>query len=309
MQKFRQLIPSVNSLLVFSSAAQYLSFTLAAKELGLTQPAVSHSIKQLERHLGVDLFIREHRALVLTLAGEKFYKDVVFGLGHIQQSAQAISQQSGGGNRVTLSVTTAFASHWLLPRVAQFKLQYPQIDLRFQTTTHDVDLNKAGVDLGVRHGKGEWSEYQSWHFFPEDILPVCAPGLMSGKAIKRATELLDYPLIHLDEPHRTEFSWQQWFSAAATSFSQPEDELVLNDYAIVLQAAIEGQGIALGWRYIVQRLLDNGLLVKAMEKSVETDSSFYLISPLNYPLSDHASVVRDWLLSEAKISRRGLESF
>lgn len=290
---------SMSGLKVFSSAAQHLSFTLAAQELGLSQPAVSHAVKQLEKHVGTPLFSRYHRSLVLTTAGEKFYSDITIGLSHIEQSVQSLRLMAASNERVTLSISTAFATHWLLPRVAGFKAKHPHIDLRFQTTAYDIDLNQAGIGLGVRYGTGSWPNYHSWRIFNEEVLAVCSPDYLEGELVSDPMTLQQHALIHLDEPHRTRMDWSRWFSHLGIEAGAMNLALNLNDYAIVLQAAIEGQGIALGWRYIIERLLANGQLVPACKKSVRTEKGFYLVSPANIPLTDYTKTVRDWMLTEA----------
>lgn len=289
----------MSGLKVFSSAARHLSFTLAAQELGLSQPAVSHAVKQLEKQVGTPLFARQHRSLVLTAAGEKFYSDVTIGLSHIEQSVQSLQLMAANDERVTLSISTAFATHWLLPRVASFKATHPHIDLRFQTTAYDIDLNQAGIGLGVRYGDGRWPNYHSWRIFDEEVLAVCSPDYLAGKTLRDPVALQRHALIHLDEPHRTRMDWRRWFSHLGIEAHAMNLALNLNDYAIVLQAAIEGQGIALGWRYIVDRLLANGQLVPASKHSVRSEKGFYLVSPANIPLTSYTETVRDWMLTEA----------
>ena len=293
-----QNLPSMKNLQVFSSAAETLSFTATAVQLGMTQPAVSQSIKQLEKHLGLILFIREHRVLRLSPAGEKFKQDVGVGLSHIEQSINTMQATEASDQRVTLSISTAFATHWLLPRVARFKAEHPDIDLRFQTTSHDIDLGSAGIAMAVRHGNGDFPGYRSWRMFDEEVVPICSPAYLQGRQIEYPEELLSYPLIHLDEPHRTRLNWSAWFRHLGMEFKLPDSGLQLNDYAIVLQTAIEGQGIALGWRYIVKRLFDNGQLVQACPQSVDTGKGFYLVAPLGVPMTARGCVVRDWLLRQ-----------
>ncbi|MFK7732148.1 MAG: LysR substrate-binding domain-containing protein [Pseudomonadales bacterium] len=290
---------SMSGLKVFSCAAQRLSFTAAAEELGLSQPAVSHAVKQLEKHLGTPLFSRHHRGLQLTPAGEKFYADITIGLSHIEQSVQSLQLMAADDERVTLSISTAFATHWLLPRVAGFKVKYPHIDLRFQTTAYDIDLNQAGIGLGVRYGSGSWPSYHSWRLFDEEVLAVCSPDYLVGNAIVDPASLQQHALIHLDEPHRTRMDWHRWFAHLGIEAQAMNLALNLNDYAIVLQAAIEGQGIALGWHYIVERLVANGQLVPACQQTVCTEKGFYLVSPANIPLTPYTKTVRDWMLAEA----------
>lgn len=284
-------------LVLFQHAARSLSFTATAKAMNLTQPAVSHAVRRLEQLLGTDLFVRDHRRLKLTAAGEKFVLEVDLGLAHIVRSIESVREGRHDDKRVTLSISTAFATHWLLPRVASFKESHPDIDLRFHTTGHDIDLMAAGVTLAVRWGDGSFPGYRSWHFCDEEVVAVCSPGYLQGRVLDCPDSLLDHPLIHLDEPHRTPLNWSQWLRLAGVEHFSPDPDIALNDYATVLQMAIEGQGIALGWRYIVDRLLQNGQLAVACATEVNTGAGFYLVSPAGMPMDERTLEVKDWMLT------------
>ncbi len=293
-------LPSLSALRAFLCAAEHLNFTAAAEQLARSQPAVSHAVKLLEGQLGVALFERQQRKLILTAAGEKFAQDVHLGLDHIERSVQALRNHVANDRRVTLSTSTAFATHWLLPRVAQFKALHSEVDLRFQTTAYDIDLYKAGIALAIRHGRGDWPDMRSWRMFDEKVLAVCSPAYLNGRVLEDPSELQQHTLIHLDEPHRTRMDWHKWFSHLGLTVHLSPRDLQLNDYTTVLQTAIEGQGIALGWHYIVERLLANGQLVPACQQTVVTDYGFYLIAPANLPLTAQAETVRDWMLAHGQ---------
>ena len=151
---------TLRQLQVFEAAARRLSFSRAAEELHLTQAAISYSIKRLETALGIPLFRRANRAVALTEAGERFFHDVSIGLAHIRRSADEIRRDRALG-RVTLSVSTAFASYWMVPRLSSFHAALPHIDLRLQTTDKDIDLASEALTLGVRRGTGDWPQYES----------------------------------------------------------------------------------------------------------------------------------------------------
>lgn len=298
MPKLRQLIPSAGALYVFEEAAKRRSFTAAAEELGVTQAAVSYAVKQLEAALGVSLFLRHHRSVELTEVGERFYHDVAIGLAHIRRSAESISENAAS-NQVTLSSSTAFASHWLLPRLTGFHKGHPDIDLRIQTSEKDVDLLAEGISLGIRRGPERWPAYRAALLAPEEILAVASPEFLRGTApINSLADLAQAKLIHLEEPVRPRPTWKDWFASFEIAFQDRGEGLRLNDYALVLQAALEGEGIAMGWRHVTERLLRSGLLKPVVTESFRSDKGFYLLWARRRPLSAEAGQVRDWLLGQ-----------
>ncbi|HXH02478.1 MAG TPA: LysR substrate-binding domain-containing protein [Candidatus Competibacteraceae bacterium] len=295
----KRLIAVASNLFVFEAAARLQSFRQAAVELAMTQAAVSYNIKQLEEALGVALFLREHRRVTLTEAGRRFHQDVVLGLSHIRRSAEAI-QLLRDPTHVTLSISTAHASVWILPRLAAFRARHPEIDLRLQTTDKDINLAAEGIALGVRRGRGDWEEYHCTLIAPERIYPVCSPTLARQLPVPATPQdLLKVRLIHLEEPYRPRLGWRDWYAAQGLSFADHGDGLRLNDYALVIQAALEGQGVALGWDHLVHSLVEKGQLVRLTEHSLQTDYGFYVVWPREQPLSRDAAVVRDWLAGAA----------
>lgn len=302
MQSLRSLVQSPSGLFAFEAAARHLSFTKAGEELNISQAAVSYSIKQLEESLGVQLFVRLHRHLELTEVGTRIYNDVSLGLNYVCRSFEAIQRQRSA-RHVTLSISTAYASHWLVRRLHRFREKNPEIDLRLQTTDKDVDLNVEGISLGIRRGDGSWNEYDSELFAPERITPVCSPGFLRTNRIRGLKGLMEAPLIHLAEPYRPRPTWSDWFKAQGLTFSASSG-LTLNDYSLVLQAAIEGEGVALGWSHLTYDPLERGVLVCPVEATLVTGLGFYVVWPRKFPLSEHATIVRNWLVKGSTPLRR-----
>ncbi len=300
MRKLQLRVHSPAALFAFEAAARHLSFTNAARELNVSQPAVSQAIKRVERALGSKLFQRRHRAIALTEAGERFYSDVSFGLMHILRSAERIAME-GGASHVTLSVSTAFANYWMVPRLAAFKANNSEVDIRLQTTDRDIDLAAESVSLAIRRGGGRWEGYDCFRLAGEEIFPVCSPAFLkaAGK-IESAARVIDRELIHLEEPYRPRPTWADWFRAQGVGYRDGGEGLRLNDYALVIQAAIAGEGIALGWRHIVAGLIEQRLLVKAFDASYAEGEDFYVLWSNAQPLSPQAQRVLDWLRSQAE---------
>ncbi|MCC0011963.1 MAG: LysR family transcriptional regulator [Rhodobiaceae bacterium] len=304
MQNLRRLIPSLSSLVVFEAAGRLGSFTIAGKELGMSQAAVSYAIKQLEDVLGVSLFARQHRRVELTSTGERFHRDVSMGLSYITQSAETLARAKRD-RHVTLSVSTAFATYWMLPRLAAFREAHPDIDLRLQTTDRDVDLATERITLGVRRGFGDWQAYDCALIADERISAIASPAYLEQRGTPRSpTELRAHRLIHLEEPYRPTPDWRQWFASCDPApFTDNGQGLRLNDYALVLQAVLEGQGVALGWDYLTERYMAGGLVERAVDHVFATDAGFYVVWPRGAVLHEDAEAVRDWMIAQGAVAK------
>jgi len=296
MRKLRKLIHSPHHLFVFEAAARHGSFTRAAAELNVSQPAVSLAIRQLETAMGVTLFARVHRGVELTDAGRRFHLDVESGLGQILNSVELLSRRTAQAH-VTLSASTAFANYWMVPRLAELRQAHADIDLRLQTTDRDLDLAQEGISLGIRRGTGGWPGYGSARVADERIFAVASPAYLKRiPAPRQLADLAVLPLIHLEEPIRPRPRWTDWFAGMGHGYRDDGGGLRLNDYALVLQAAMAGEGIAFGWAHIVEKLVGQGLLTTAWPTPWVTGQEFHVIWSERTPLSPHAVTVRDWIL-------------
>jgi DNA-binding transcriptional LysR family regulator len=306
MLNYRKYIHSSAAIFAFEAAARHQSFTKAAQELHVSQPAVSQAVRQIEVALGVELFHRRHRAIVLTDAGERFYNDVSFGLKRILRSAERLVAEGVEGH-VTLSVSTAFAHYWMVPRLAEFRANNPDIEIRLQTTDRDIEIPDNSSSLGVRRGLGKWDGYHSHLLAREEIFPICSPSFLAhAQPPGSLEELAKAKLIHLDEPFRPRPTWQSWFRFHGFDYRDPGDGLRLNDYALVVQAAMAGEGIALGWRHIVELLIEQGFLVKASDMSYTEENHFFVIWPKSSALTPQSERLLEWLKlhgDEGKFSR------
>jgi DNA-binding transcriptional LysR family regulator len=235
----------------------------------------------------------------LSEAGERFFADVSIGLTHIRRSAQDLRAVATGGH-VTLSCSTAFAAFWMVPRMAQLRTDLPHIDLRIQTADRDLDLLGEGIPMAVRAGNpSEWPQYQAQPLAAEEIYPVCGASYLAGR--ERAAmpvDLLDHQLIHLEEPYRSAATWRDWFASAGIEGRRVPKGLQINDYVLVLQSVIAGQGVALGWRHLVEGLVQKGVLVRLTDHVLTTGMDFHVIWPRDAALSRAAQEVRDWLLTQ-----------
>ena len=301
MQRHSHLIQNSRLLIVFEAAARLQSFTRAAEELNMQQPSVSGSIRQLEDNLSLRLFKRSHRKIELTRAGQRLFADIAQPLGSLEDSLQSIKQQ-GALDYVTLSTSTAFSYYWLMPRVPDLRVQHPDIDLRMLNSDRDPELAQDDISLGIRIGKGDWPAYESVKLADEIIYPVASPAFLeSVGALEGVEDLSTRRLIHLEEPIRARPTWSQWFSHHGQDAITLPRGLRLNDYALVLQAAVSGEGYAFGWDHIVQTMIQRRLLVGLTDWAWKTGNSVYLVWPNDRPLAPKAEQVRDWIIASTLV--------
>lgn len=297
MRELLKSIESLNHLSAFEASARLGSFTNAAKELGVTQPAISQSVRKLENAIGTKLFHRRHRIITLTDAGEMLKNDVSQGFERILTTVKYLQNQRKGSH-VTLSVSTAFANYWVVPRLQNFHELHPHIDLRVQTTDKDLDLAQEGISLGVWCGNGGWNGYTSTLIAKESLMAVASPSwIAKNPAITDLDALKAAQLINLEEPYRDRPTWTDFFRNFGIKYQDIGQGLRLNDYALVLQAVMAGEGISLGWEHVTRRLINAGLLAQINSWTWNSGKGFYLVWSDSTDLSDDAKSVRDWIIS------------
>ncbi len=303
MQSLRSRLPPLNALVTFEAAARHLSFTRAGQELGVSREAVSRQIRNLEDHLGVALFRRRHRALDLTPAGLELEAVVRQSLDNIAQSASALQRQRRP-SRLTVTATIAIATFWLTPRRPRFRAAHPGAEIRVVVSDAPIDMAAEGIDVGLKYGDGKWRGLKTRHLFDVESFPVCAPGyLEAGPKIAAPGDLVAHTLLNLDgTPHVVE-DWRWWLGGAAVVPTDTLHILGFDSYANVIQAACDGQGVALGFSGIVDGLLARGDLVRPIADSRDRGQAVYLVAPAGTELSPLARKFFDWVLAEAQIGR------
>ena len=295
-------LPGLGALKTFEAAARLLSFSRAAEELGVTPAAISYRVRDLEDQLGVQLFQRTSRVVELTEPGRQLLVGVSEALDGI---ARTVSRLRTADLRARLTVTTSpsFASKWLVPRLHRFLERYPDADVRIDVSDRLVDLTHEEVDIGVRFGKGQYPGLRVDRLFDEIIFPVCSPKLLSGRRpLKQPRDLRHYTLIHV-EPQAAWASWpdwRMWLLAAGLRDLDPHRGLHFTHTALALQAAIDGQGVALAESTLVADDLASGRLVRPFEMSIKGPAEFgyYALTTPN----ESRPLVRaflDWIVAEA----------
>ena len=290
----RQL-PPLNALRAFEAAARSESFTRAAEELFVTQGAVSHQVKLLEATLGIKLFNRERQRLVITDAGREYLTVVRDALDRIAAGTERVLQRQNSGV-LTVSTSPDFAAKWLVNRLGRFAESHPGIDLRVSATMHHIDFVREEVDVAVRHGDGNWAGLDAVRLCTEALFPVCSPKLMSGRnRIAKPSDLLKSPLLHLDDSK----AWSQWFDAAGVAAPELPHGLTLNRASMLIDAAVDGQGVALARTALAATDLLSGRLVKPFDIALRLTKGYWIICPKATAALPKIVTFRDWLLAEA----------
>ena len=290
-------LPSLNALKVFEAAGRHLSFTKAAAELYVTQAAVSHQIKQLEDQLGVTLFRRLNRALLLTEAGQTYLTEIREALDAIRRATARLQERDASGV-LTVSSLPSFAARWLVPRLGLFRQARPDIEVRVAPSDQLTDFARENVDVGIRYGRGRYPGLVTHWIMTEDIFPVCSPQLLKGKkALRRPQDLRHHHLLHDD----LNVDWRTWLLAAGVKGVDPDHGTFFTDSSMLVQAAVAGQGVALARGALAADDLAAGRLVRPFELRLPSGFAYYLV----YPEADaeRAKVVafRDWLLAECGV--------
>jgi LysR family glycine cleavage system transcriptional activator len=299
----RQRLPPLNALKVFEAAARHESFTRAAEELAVTQGAVSHQVKALEAELGIKLFNRERQRLVITEAGREYLTVVRDALDRIALGTERLLQRQNTGV-LTVSTSPDFAAKWLVHRLGHFAEAHPEIDLRVSATLHHVDFAREEVDLAVRHGDGNWPGLETVRLSSEQLFAVCSPKLLTGRRrLSKPSDILKYPLIHMD----SRADWGKWLQAAGLEDAAVIHGPVLNRASMVIDAAINGQGIALARTTLSAWDIINGRLVRPFAETLRLSKTYWIICPKATAALPKIVTFRDWLLAEAAHDARQLQ--
>jgi len=289
-------LPSLNALRAFESAARHLSFTRAADELHVTQAAVSHQVKALEEQIGILLFLRRNRQLILTDAGQTLLPDLIAAFDAMDRALARVKRRDQAGI-LTIATMDSLAAAWLMPRLGRFREENPDIDIRLATSDLPADYDRDGIDIGIRYGMGTWPGLRAEELMGDQIFPVCAPELLSrGAGLKTPSDLRHFPLIHDDMPE----DWKMWLNAAGLKDIDPTRGTGFTHSNLVIQAAINGEGVALGRGLLVADSIDAGKLVAPFDLALTAQYRYYVAATETNYDRPKVRVFRDWLMREAQ---------
>lgn len=293
-------LPPLDRLETFEAAARTLSFTRAAAELSLTQSAVSRAIASLEQRLGFALFERRHRALLLTERGRTLFRATADMLERLNDT---VARLRGRGAARALTVTTplSFASLWLIPRLARFTRAHPEVDVRIAANNEIIDLERSGIEVAIRYATSERAPGGA-KLFGEEVFPVCSPALVRDRArpITRPEDLARHVLLHIDDAGQAPWLvWEPWFEAAGIRDLKPAGALHFSHYDQLIQAAINGQGVALGRVPLLREQLRSGALVAPFKRGIASPRSYYVMRSARSANSSEVDAFIAWLHAEA----------
>ncbi|MGH8316698.1 MAG: transcriptional regulator GcvA [Steroidobacteraceae bacterium] len=294
-------LPPLNSLRAFEVVARHETFRAAAEELHVTAAAVIQQVKALEGYLGRKLLRRHSRGYSLT-------PEAAAGLEQLRNGfellAAAVEAMAHSGHRVlTVSAVPSLSAEWLVPRLYRFREQHPEIDVLLHPSEELVDLQRSRVDLGIRYGSGSYPGLVSERLFYDEIFPIYSPRLLKGRRqLKEPSDLRGQPLIHTEWTPETGHwpGWSDWLRAAGVTGIDASRGLRFSDGALVIQAAVSGQGVALGSKALALEHLAAGRLIRPFELSLVTDFAYYVVCESSRVDEPDLTAFRRWIVSEAQ---------
>jgi LysR family glycine cleavage system transcriptional activator len=293
-------LPPLSSLRAFEVVARHETFRAAAAELHVTSAAVIQQVRALESFVGRKLLRRHSRGYSLTpdaAAGLEALRD-----GFAQLSAAVDAMASGGHRVLTVSAVPSLSAEWLVPRLPRFRAQHPDIDVLLHPSVELVDLEHSRVDLGIRYGSGSYPGLTSERLFDDEIFPVYSPRMLKGRRpLKSPGDLRAYPLIHTEwTPEAGHWpGWSDWLRAAGVTGIDAGKGPRFSDGALVIQAAVNGQGVALGSKALALDHLAAGRLIRPFELSLVTDFAYYIVCAKRRAEEPDLAAFRRWIISEA----------
>ncbi|WP_119461947.1 transcriptional regulator GcvA [Rhodospirillaceae bacterium SYSU D60014] len=293
-------LPSLNALRAFEAVSRHGSIRAAADELHVTPAAVSQQVKALEEGLGVKLLRRAEGGLRLTEAGASGLEDLRAGFDRLSQAARKM--RASNARLLTVSVDPSLAATWLIARLDRFKQRHPEIDVFLDASSAHVDLTREEIDMAIRYGAGDFPGLHAVRLFEDEVFPVCSPALLEGEhPLREPADLRWHRLLHLEwTPAKGEWpDWRSWLSAAGVESVDVTRGPRFTQHSMVLQAAVQGQGVALGSRALVADDLAAGRLVWPFDLCVPTSFAYYIVCLEAAAEDPRIAAFRDWLLAEA----------
>ena len=292
-------LPPLNALRAFEAAARHLSFTKAAEELFVTQAAISHQVKALEAALDLQLFRRLNRRLMLTDAGQLYLPALTEAFDAIDTATARLRADENAG-RLVVSVANSLAAKWLLPRLPRFRERHPEIEVEISAADRLVDFGRDNVDMAIRYGLGRYPGLRVDPLMKDTNFPVCSPGLLAGPVpLREPGDLRRHSLLHDDVSTFDAPDWSKWLAAVGVTGVRADRGQRYSHSSLVIQAAIDGQGVALGRSTLVALDLEAGRLVQPFGPALPSVYACYVVSPPATAERPKIKAFREWLLDEA----------
>lgn len=294
MNSYRR--PSLKAVSTFEAAARHESFKGAAEELFLTPSAISHQVRQLEEHLGVNLFHRLSGGLAITDAGAAYLKMLSPAFAGIDDATRQVMELDYS-DQLAIRTAPGFAKRWLLDRLPDFLQSYPDIDVKIIATSEVLDFKKKNIDIGIYYGQSIWLGHVVRPLLSERVLPMCSPEFKKqASALQRPADLLNFTLIHTE---RNLVTWKMWFADRGITALQDLRGVCLDPSELAIDAAVRDIGIVLESDMLAAQELENGSLVPAIENSESEIVSYYLVYPEEYEGLPKIAAFSDWIIKLA----------
>ena len=295
--KHRKPLPPLDHILAFEAAASLGGFARAARQMHLSETAISRKVRLLEQHFGLPLFTRGHRSVELTTHGRAFLARVTPAIAMLRAAADA-AFETGQKRPVVLAATNSVAGLWLTPRLPGFRAAKRHLGIMVVASDNDDECLADTVDLAILRGDGTWTGFDSVRLFGETVFPVCSPGFLAqNPGVAEVANLAAAPLIEVASNHVEWMNWRAWLDRVGARPPRLERPMLFNSYPLSIQAAADGAGVALGWAHLVDHLLESGRLVRPLGPlEVSTPAGYYLLTPQGRPGFAARDEVRAWLL-------------
>ncbi|MCP5075976.1 MAG: LysR family transcriptional regulator [Rhodobacteraceae bacterium] len=301
----RNVLPPLDYLLAFESAAMCQSFAGASRELNISETAISRKVKLLELHYDVALFLRRHRSIRLTPQGQILLDSVRPAMQMLRHASREMLSDHQK-NTVTLAATNSVTSLWLMPKLRKFRRQNKHLKIMLVASDNDQECLADNVDISILRGDGNWPGYRSRLLFGETIFPVCSPDyLAANPEISNLENMTSHGLIDVTNIHTEWMNWKTWLAQYDYDFGDLNQAVFFNTYPLAIEAAVDGLGVALGWGHLVDHLVKSGKLVRPLEAAeIRTNHGYYLLHPEKRQTFPECSVVENWLTQESANRKR-----
>ncbi len=305
----RRRLPPLNALRAFETAARHMNFTRAAEELSVTPGAVSQQIQNLEDYVGASLFKRTAKGLLLTDAAQTALPALREAFDRLQEASELLTA-SVDGRRVTVSAAPSFAAKWLVPRLGRFESAHPEVDVWLSAGMELVDFNAGEVDLAIRYGSGHYAGLEVSRLMSETVIPVASPALLAERPLERLEDLGQHTLLHDGSPDADEScpDWTMWLTARGVRDVDGARGPRFNQSSLVIEAAMNGRGVALAKRALAQADLDAGRLVTALDIATVVDFAYYVVHPKAKGRLPQVKAFVGWLKEEARAHEAALRT-
>ena len=301
----RRRLPPLNALRAFEAAARHMNFSRAADELSVTPGAVSQQIQNLEDYIGAALFKRTPKGLLLTDGAQTALPALREAFDRLAEAASLLTAAEDG-RRLTVSAAPSFAAKWLVPRLGRFEAAHPEVDVWLSAGLELVDFAGGEVDLAIRYGAGRYPGLETHRLLGETVSPVASPKLLAETPLKELTDLGRHVLLHDGSPDADDScpDWSMWLAARGVKGVDGARGPRFNQSSLVIEAAVNGRGVALAKQTLAQADLDAGRLVQPFEDATAVDFAYYIVHPKAKGRLSQVKAFVAWLREEAEAHER-----